>query len=340
MAPAGSKNLSSLTPQQRSTLQVLNNYILDPNILRANCPLDYGRHNTTSGKPKTGLGALDKLPLELQHEVLAYIDLQSLVTFRRVGRKAGQVVDSMIITHAPNTIRLALSIHTADLFTAAQLLSKLRQRVCDGAACANLAPYLDVFTLSRRCLTVGGPCDAAPGPRNLAQLNTHFGLAEPDFPAALVPRFQAVPGVYGTRWNSIRVYANAPRTYYASTAVHGGINAGKIPPRESRTSLRQPMRGAVWIEDDAYCKLSVVVAPWLDGGGEGREAEYGAFCNVCLETETRECEKALRRGGHGEWMLGDWVGVRAPVRAWFGTVESVDEHRRRVHSVEWPLGLW
>jgi hypothetical protein len=58
---------------------------------------------------------LDQLPAELLIQVLLYIDIPSLTVFRRVNRRAMQLVDSVpqyaaIINYCPNTIRAILSI--------------------------------------------------------------------------------------------------------------------------------------------------------------------------------------------------------------------------------------
>jgi hypothetical protein len=56
-----------------------------------------------------------------------------------------------------NAIRMAVGMNTAHYFTMAELFSKLCQKTCDGKRyngdiCGEVAPYLDVFRLSRRSL--------------------------------------------------------------------------------------------------------------------------------------------------------------------------------------------
>jgi hypothetical protein len=60
--------------------------------LRTNCPLDYGKHIPI---PSSDLGDLQMLPLELQHHVLGFVDIESLLTFRRVNKNAMIAVDGM-----------------------------------------------------------------------------------------------------------------------------------------------------------------------------------------------------------------------------------------------------
>jgi hypothetical protein len=66
--------------------------------------------------------------------------------------------------NASNCIRMAIALKTEDTFTIKQLFDKLFQKTCDGANCEKLAPYLDVFTLNRRCLFIGGGCPIPLGP--------------------------------------------------------------------------------------------------------------------------------------------------------------------------------
>jgi hypothetical protein len=68
------------------------NRILDPNSLVAHCSLSSGNHQIGN---TTGLGALDALSLELQHLVLGNVDVKTLLNFRRVNKKALDVVDGI-----------------------------------------------------------------------------------------------------------------------------------------------------------------------------------------------------------------------------------------------------
>lgn len=69
--------------------------------------LDNGKHSIV---PARTLGDLEELPLELQQPVLAQLDVKTLTDFRRVNKRAMQVVDSLyqyraIIRHGPVIIR-------------------------------------------------------------------------------------------------------------------------------------------------------------------------------------------------------------------------------------------
>lgn len=53
-------------------------------------------------------------------------------------------------------MRKALALRSGHRFTMLQLFEKLCQKTCD--TCGSVAPYIDVFNLSRQCLNVGGKC--------------------------------------------------------------------------------------------------------------------------------------------------------------------------------------
>lgn len=65
-------------------------------VLYTRCPLDYGRHPVDPIKSKVGLGKLDKLPTELQHQILLDVDVRTLLGFRRVNQSAMKAVDGIL----------------------------------------------------------------------------------------------------------------------------------------------------------------------------------------------------------------------------------------------------
>ncbi|KAF2027944.1 hypothetical protein EK21DRAFT_91041 [Setomelanomma holmii] len=100
-----------------------------------------------------------------------------------------------VIRHAASTVRMTLVIGTAHTFTFRQLLAKRCQKHCDGEGCAKLALPIDIFTLSRRCLSIGGACAFKLGPISLEEFGELSGpLYIPrDLPAR---QFRAINGTY------------------------------------------------------------------------------------------------------------------------------------------------
>lgn len=68
---------------------------LDDAQLVARCPLDNGRCSVASTPAHYSAGKLDQLPAELLIQALLYTDVPSLTCFRRVNRRAMQLVDSV-----------------------------------------------------------------------------------------------------------------------------------------------------------------------------------------------------------------------------------------------------
>ncbi|KAH8733112.1 hypothetical protein GQ44DRAFT_781942 [Phaeosphaeriaceae sp. PMI808] len=104
-----------------------------------------------------GIGVLDTLPTELLDEVLLELDLDTLFTFRRVNRRAKEVVDCLpqyeaIVTYAPNTLMGIQNIKTGSWITCRRLYEKLCTPECSD--CGNFGGYLHLIACNRLC----SPC--------------------------------------------------------------------------------------------------------------------------------------------------------------------------------------
>ncbi|KAH7408706.1 hypothetical protein DE146DRAFT_629598 [Phaeosphaeria sp. MPI-PUGE-AT-0046c] len=237
-----------LADLKRESLRILHGYILDPEVLKKGCLLDFGRHNL---QPKHDLGALKKLPLELLHQVLGDIDVQSLLTFRRVNQSAMTIVDSMVDYK--------------------KLLPKLYQKHCDGDKCGKLAPYVDVFGPTRRCLSIGRGCRSPCGP-----LFSNLVMEKPKLPLCPLPTrtFRAIPGDYG-------------KHMWEGTMYHGIENCDYLydyrEPKQAllcdHTKATFEDFGANPAERDFFWKLCSVAVPWLSK--QGTTTETGVFCEIC-----------------------------------------------------------
>jgi hypothetical protein len=132
--------------------------ILEPELLEDGCPLDNGRHDdpeVTSRTAVSSIGLLNLLPLELLHGILLdELDLAALTTLRSVSRGLRLVVDSLpqyhsIVTHAPNSLRAAISLEIASSVSCRKLYTELCSDVCRG--CGKFGAYLYLLTCSRVC---------------------------------------------------------------------------------------------------------------------------------------------------------------------------------------------
>lgn len=123
---------------------------LDDIDLHIRCPLDNGRHH---GQQQHSAGTLDRLPAELVAQILLALDLPSLTTFRRVNRRAMDLVDSvyeyqMIFRHCPGVLRAIISIG-ARHFDCATLFKTLSAGDC--ATCDRFGHCLYLITCKRVC---------------------------------------------------------------------------------------------------------------------------------------------------------------------------------------------
>lgn len=242
---------------------------LDDNVTKFTCPLDNGRHY---GHAKYGLGDLDKLALELQSSILVELDLRTLTDFRRVNRRATEVVDSLpeyrsILQHSLVSLRGILSIELGAFITCRDLLEALHTKVCEH--CGKPGAHIYLLTCSRVCSDC--LCEEKEYfPLVLEETESRF-----KFPRALLkglPTMRNIPGQFG-KWghsqglrftlvDSLSAY-NIGLTYHARRkAVHR---------RDLLTSVNYPPQGVWWslgvidrLEFDAASRfMSVVRAPWI-----------------------------------------------------------------------------
>ena len=86
--------------------------------------------------------------------------VNSMVSYKKVcsARSCSMWAEIHLHAYTGHGIRMAIIIETAHTFTLVQLITKLCQTHCDGTGCSRLAPYIDVFKLTRRCLSINGGC--------------------------------------------------------------------------------------------------------------------------------------------------------------------------------------
>lgn len=168
---------------------------LNDNVTERSCPLDYGKHH---GSTQYDLGKLEKLPLELQHNILAQSDLQTVTDFRRVNRRAMAVVDSLheyqtIIEHSPDSLRGLLSIELAAHITCRALSKLLHTNVCE--CCGRPSGYIHLLACRRVCCSCIN-VDKEYAPFTLRELEVSA-----EVPASLLqalPTMRSIPGDYAS----------------------------------------------------------------------------------------------------------------------------------------------
>jgi hypothetical protein len=119
---------------------------LDDNVTQPN-KQDYGN-------VETGLGDLDRLPLEVQSNILVHLDLQTLVNFRRVSRQASDVVDALpeyqkVLQLSPTLLRSIFTNQLEEFITCQALVATLNTQKCEN--CGNPSKYIHLLTCRRVC---------------------------------------------------------------------------------------------------------------------------------------------------------------------------------------------
>jgi hypothetical protein len=269
---------------QRDTHKVLGRLILDANGLVRRCPLDYTRHDTSlsSQIQCNNLGTFDRLPAELQHLILEELDLQSLLTFRRMNRKALHFINNLsswrkILVHAPNTIRMAIGLKVASRFSLKHLFEVLCEKHCP--SCGKFAPMINIFTLQRLCYSVRGGCSARngsddPTPTLRERLLGWFPELESSIDQ--IPSFRAITGRCGS------AVIRSPSTLY-SMAIAAELSAQFKTPnsRSVQGEWINPISNeGIWIEEAIGARMTSVLSPWLSNSS--MEAENAAICGICL----------------------------------------------------------
>lgn len=175
-----------------------------------------------------------------------------------------------------NAIRLAVGIDAAHYFTIADLFSKLCQKSCDnillGKACGRVAPYIDVFSCSRRCVWCAGK-----------SFSTFEGLQTHGFDAAFIASL-----------SSFRVIHKADSPYT--------LRNGQICTRvyELTKALLYPLDSEpLWMKSSevfgamTHARFTVLIAPFLDRKSMGT---FGVIsCHHC--TPKKQPEPSHNRWG-------------------------------------------
>ncbi|KAI0838872.1 hypothetical protein F5Y06DRAFT_34142 [Hypoxylon sp. FL0890] len=144
----------------------------------------------------TGLGSLDRLPLELLHDVLLRLDMHSLFNFRQTNLRSRQMVDSLkqyqaVVSHGLNLFcallrtRLALGVSLFDFYYA------LCTKAC--TLCGEFGGFISLLTWNRCCFKClqGAPETQV---QSLAAVRKQFHLTKAELDQ--LRSFKTLPGIY------------------------------------------------------------------------------------------------------------------------------------------------
>ena len=233
------------------------------------------------------------------------------------------------MSHAADSIRMGFAIKTAHSFSISQLFAKLCQKHCDGEKCGNYAPYIDIFTLTRRCLSTGVGCPIPLGPTS-KDLLQQFNFVFPDDFDLPAHRFYAIPGTYSEIFS----------TDFEQNSCDDHVFYDYCKVRELLNSANNASRIAIWdrigSRDDTYWALCSTTAPRLNTLGSS--AEYGVFCDVCKHSRSDEIDgdvpESISEGqDESKPNFGHWlVDHPDPRMMTFMTVEAFEKHMEEEHE--------
>lgn len=102
----------------------------------------------------TGLGPLDRFPLELVHEILLYLDMQSLFNLRQASLRSRQTVDSLhqyqrVVSHGLNVFCALLRTRLAIDFSLSNFYQAPCTKACD--TCGGFGGFVSLLAWHRCC---------------------------------------------------------------------------------------------------------------------------------------------------------------------------------------------
>lgn len=144
----------------------------------------------------TGLGSLDRLPLELLHDVLLRLDMHSLFNFRQINLRSRQTVDylkqyQVVVSHGLNLLcallrtRLAIRVSLFDFYYA------LCTKAC--TLCGEFGGFISLLTWNRCCFKcLQGALETQV--QTLAAVRKQFHLTKAELDQ--LRSFKTLPGIY------------------------------------------------------------------------------------------------------------------------------------------------
>lgn len=272
---------------------------LDDARLVTRCPLDNVRCSGIIGPPLYSAGQLDRLPPEILIQVLLYTDIPSLTGFRRVNRRARELVDSVpqyaaIIKHCPDVIRAIVSIQ-AGSFDCEVLYRTLSTTRC--STCERFGDHLYLISCCRVCYF----CFT----RRVEYLPLTMGRALRSLDSDGVQLRSAISGRQRLRALNPPTVLSLPGRYCSAWTKEGGNLQRRRLQLFDRRAVIRDKHGPVLNFDKTTREprrfMAIITVPYLFD--KGRKADWGYFCLGCNE-EKEEKTRHFRIKYTREEMLG------------------------------------
>lgn len=245
------------------------------------------------GPVTVNLGSLDVLPIELLDDILARLDLATLVAFRLVNRCAAVTLDSVpeyaaVTAHARDALRGSLAVGTAGRITCRALYDTLCTAECD--VCGNFGGYIYLVTCRRACFVCISD-NSAFLPLTPRRAAAQFGLSVRR--AQTLPSVRALPGIYTAKEKQL--VASVARVdhdsaYREGIRIHGSIEAMQAYAAGARERsglpvIRDPAGAPSLLPEldlrahNVFRMYAVVRVPWWDR--VSRQVDWGFHCWAC-----------------------------------------------------------
>lgn len=146
-----------------------------------------------------GLGSLDRLPLELLHDILLRLDMHSLLKFRQTNTMSRQAVDSLkeyqlVVTHGLNLLCALLRTRLASSVSLFEFHRALCTKAC--TFCGEFGGFVSLLFWHRCCVKC---IQKAPE----TQMQTPFGVMRQFRTGRVLTdqlrSFESLPGTYSMR---------------------------------------------------------------------------------------------------------------------------------------------
>ena len=215
----------------------------------------------------TGLGSLGRLPLELMHDVLVRLDMQSLFNFRQTNLKSREAVDShrqyqMVVSHGLNLLcallrtRLATGISLFDFYCA------LCTEAC--TICGEFGGFISLLTWNRCCFQCLQEA-LETQVQTLAAVRKQFHMTKANL--GLLKSFRTLPGIYSME-------ESVHKSRVTVVSVHQAMS---VAGQQTQASAQaQPANSG---RNTKYNFMASCALPYYDNRA-GR-VEHGLSCAGC-----------------------------------------------------------
>ncbi|KZF20440.1 hypothetical protein L228DRAFT_254066 [Xylona heveae TC161] len=214
-----------------------------------------------------GLGSLDRLPLELLHDMLLRLDMHSLFKFRQINLRSRQIVDSlkqyqMVVLHGLNLFcallrtRLAIDISLFDFYYA------LCTKTC--TFCGEFSGFISLLTWTRCCFKcLQGAPETQMQTLHTVRKQFHLTKAEEN----QLSSFKTLPGIYS-------MMESAYKSRFTIVSVHQAI---LVSGQQSHTLVQVPLANSGG--NKKYNFMGSCALPYYDR--RTGKVQHGILCAGC-----------------------------------------------------------